>query len=242
MDVIPNHSLIEIIIAIAALLFAFAEAIIKFHGTLSDKNAELYVQFQYIWQHLLLGVDSIGRMLESTNPANSGTINLSNEEIVAYAKTHMISEAFFETCCQFQKSAIICLKDSAKVTIAFDFCGEAESIAKNVNTFYEYLLTYGSEQHRSEEIQRMTDRHGILQFSLCKLKDPELTPDKLREGKESEIENSMLAKIIKECAQRQQQYNSFFRGVYAATLILLAMCCVAHIMYLHVQLNHIPWN
>lgn len=249
MKEITNHELINVITSISVFLFAFIEATTKHNGKLCEKNTDLYACYQRIWQDMILGVDSIRKLIDKVKEAKLDYNPHENREIIAYAKSHMISESFFDITNHFCEMALNCLSGSKEVRAALDFAGKAKSIAQTINAFYENLLTYKLTDNELKDYLLKTSRHELIEKELGELSDgisanvEEKPVHKWKHRRTNRIvPDSVLKSTIQRGANRQKTISLFIRGMYSAILILLGLCCVVHMLYLHSELTHIPWG
>ena len=137
---------------------------------------------------------------------------------------------------------------------------EVRSLFTTVNTFFYGVLMneqQGDDTQIRARIRQLSVIESRIQFGIQKLQDHNAQPpaedhtpapssgDPTPQPTNStnyDPGTSELAQLLKRHRDHKKASDSFVIGMYQVVVILLVLCCLVHIVYLHFQLTHLPWN
>lgn len=230
-----SSEIIDTIAAVAALLFAISEAIIKFHGKDAERRVLFYAKYLYICQQLEIGVLAVSKLLKI---AEGNEISV--EELGGFAEAHMVPDDVFRCIFDYQELAFICLKsrNNEYIKLALDFVALAMSSAESINAFFQSIRQNKLEVSDSKALidnlrsPRLKWKHYEMNATLHKLKN-------IGDSSECTLYSceKRLSKIMYSTCQKRRRLGVFIRRIYVSLCISLLFLCVFYIAYLHFGLN-----
>lgn len=227
--------------ALAAIIFAVVEALIKFQGKKSEKAIIFYSKYLYICQQIELGVLSINLLLKNYS-------NLSAQEKMGYAKAHMLNNDIIQCTYDFEELSFVCFysKDKGqcrlKVKRALDFGACAVSLVEMINSFYQSIILISKSNSQTEEnaeLDKLQEMNNQINVELNKLNDSEIIPSN---NSVLERDEGKFSDIMRATANQHQKPERWLHKIFFIVCIgigILSFGCIVYGVFGIIKNNYL---